>query len=341
MGYLVSGGCRRRSHQREAPGHPSKGGAECGDRLAFPRCSSPHLRVAGGGVKVVARPPARELAKARVMSNERLSGITTSWTLLRTAYDAPPDDAQAARRLLIERYGGAARRYLAAVLRDPDAADDLSQEFALDLVRGGFRRADPARGRFRDYVKSALFHLVGKHRRRQRRQPRTGTDRSDQPAPAGESAASFDRHWREELLARAWAALADANRDYHAALRLKAENPKMRSEQIAEQLGRQWGRTLSAATARQLVHRARERFSALLLGAVANSLMDPTPELINEELASLELLKYYRASKPATDGQGGAHRQRQTRRAGPPAASVRPSAENASASVEPVDPGNS
>jgi RNA polymerase sigma factor (sigma-70 family) len=275
------------------------------------------------------------------MSTERLSGIATSWTLLRAAYDAPPDDAQAARQLLIERYGGAARRYLTAVVRDPDVADDLSQEFALDLVRGGFRRADPARGRFRDYVKSALVHLVGKHRRRERRQPRTGTDRADRPAPAGEAAASFDRHWRAELLARAWAALADANREYHAALRLKAENPKMRSEQIAEQLGPQLGRTLSAATARQLVHRARERFAALLLGAVSNSLLDPTPEAVDEELAWLGLLKYYRASEPAGDGQGGANRQRRTRRSGPPAASVRPSAENASASGEPVDPGNS
>lgn len=238
------------------------------------------------------------------MSNERLSGITTSWTLLRRAYDAPTDDATAARHLLIERYGGAVRRYLAAVLRNPDEADDLSQEFALDLVRGGFRRANPTRGRFRDYVKTSLFHLIGKHRRRQRRQPRTGTDGPEPPAPAGEPTESFDRHWRDELLARTWGALADANHEYHAALRLKAENPKMRSEQIAEQLGRQLGRALSAATARQLLHRARERFSALLLGAVANSLLTPSQQSINEELASLELLKYYRPPKEAKSGHG-------------------------------------
>src|SRR5688572_15010871 len=88
------------------------------------------------------------------MSDTHLSAIATSWSLLRRAHDAPADDAAAARRLLIERYGGAVKRYLTSVLGNRDTAEELTQEFALDLVRGGFRRADPNRGRFRDYVKA-------------------------------------------------------------------------------------------------------------------------------------------------------------------------------------------
>jgi RNA polymerase sigma-70 factor (ECF subfamily) len=106
------------------------------------------------------------------------------------------DAASAARQLLVERYGGAVRNYLRAVLGDPDAADELAQEFALGLVRGEFRRADPRRGRFRNYIKAVLFHLVARHRRAARRTPRPmsdyGSDVIDVPAPADDES-RFDR----------------------------------------------------------------------------------------------------------------------------------------------------
>ena len=43
---------------------------------------------------------------------------------------------------------------------DADLADEMFQEFALRLVRGDFRNADAARGRFRFFLKTALYHLV-------------------------------------------------------------------------------------------------------------------------------------------------------------------------------------
>jgi DNA-directed RNA polymerase specialized sigma24 family protein len=45
-------------------------------------------------------------------------------------------------------------------VRDPEVADDLAQEFALRFLRGDFQRADPERGRCRDYLKRALINLV-------------------------------------------------------------------------------------------------------------------------------------------------------------------------------------
>src|SRR5437588_396144 len=102
---------------------------------------------------------------------QRLSQISTTWTLLARAHANPADISGAAYAALVERYQAAVYRYLLAATRNPDAADELFQEFALKLLRGDFRRADTGRGRFRDYVKTALSNLVTNYRRKQARTP--------------------------------------------------------------------------------------------------------------------------------------------------------------------------
>src|SRR5271170_5133899 len=98
----------------------------------------------------------------------RLSSITTLWSVVMQAHQGETDESARARRQLLERYLGAVYRYLLGALRDGDAADELFQEFALRFVRGDFKRADPERGRFRDFVKSSLFYLVVNHQKRKR-----------------------------------------------------------------------------------------------------------------------------------------------------------------------------
>src|SRR5262249_10904360 len=78
----------------------------------------------------------------------------------------PPDAVADAQDVLLRRYGAAARRYLLGSLRDADAAEDLAQEFALRFLRGDFKGADPQRGRFRDFLKGVLSHLVAAYHRR-------------------------------------------------------------------------------------------------------------------------------------------------------------------------------
>ena len=97
--------------------------------------------------------------------DDHLSGISTMWTLLKDAHSGIPSAADAAKELLLARYGEAVRRYLLSLLRDPHAADDLTQEFAIRVLSGGFHAADPSKGRFRNYVKTTLFHLVGAYLR--------------------------------------------------------------------------------------------------------------------------------------------------------------------------------
>jgi RNA polymerase sigma-70 factor (ECF subfamily) len=239
--------------------------------------------------------------------DERLSQIQTMWTVLRQAH-AGAADAAAARELLIRRYGGAVHKYLLSVLRDPHAAEEVLQEFALALVKGQLHGADQGRGRFRAYVKVVLFHLVAKYRQREAKVPRPvpGDDPALAALPAApeENEHQFLENWRYELLARAWEALATAQSTFHAVLRLRAANPKMPAPEMALELGRRLGRPFSADGVRQTLRRAREKFAELLLDEVAHSLEEPTRERVEEELADLNLLEYCRPALERRHGTG-------------------------------------
>src|SRR5438094_4209073 len=112
-----------------------------------------------------------------------LSSITTAWTMLRRAHGASPGSAAVAWQELMQRYCGAVYRYLLRAVRDPGVAEDLTQEFALRFIQGRFGQADPSQGRFRSYVKGALFRLVQDHYRSQARGPRSVPLEHDAPVP--------------------------------------------------------------------------------------------------------------------------------------------------------------
>ena len=131
------------------------------------------------------------------------------------------------------RYAGAVHRYLLAALRDPEAAEELDQEFAVRFLRGDFHRADPARGRFRDFVKRALRNLMIDHRRARRPGPgrwaTTSPSRPTRPPTRTDFDRRFVASWRAEMMSRAWEALARlqerTGQPYHTVLRLRVEHP--------------------------------------------------------------------------------------------------------------------
>jgi DNA-directed RNA polymerase specialized sigma24 family protein len=233
--------------------------------------------------------------------NERLSLISTLWSLVYRARHGPAESVNSARQQLLERYGGAVRRYLRRVLRDSDAADEVAQEFALQLLHGDLRGADPSRGRFRNFVKGTLFHLVADYRKQRPRWP-VPLPADDATLAANQEKTASDRQfvesWCDELLARAWAALAGietkTGQPFYAVLRYRADHPEMRSPQMAVQLTAQLGRSLTAVGVRQTLHRARRKFADLLLEEVAHSVEDPTPEHLEQELVELGLFDYCR-----------------------------------------------
>jgi RNA polymerase sigma-70 factor (ECF subfamily) len=232
---------------------------------------------------------------------DRLSLIPTLWSLVYRAHHGPAEAANRARQQLLERYGGAVHRYLRKVLHDPSAAEEVFQEFALQLLHGDLRGANPQRGRFRDFVKGTLCHLIADYRKEQQKWPGPLPDDSAE-LPAGPKGAEADRpfvdSWCDELLARAWVALAaqDAanGQSFYAVLRFRADHPEMRAPQLAEELTAQLGRPFTAVGIRQILHRARDKFAALLLDEVIHSLENPTAQQLDEELVELGLLDYCR-----------------------------------------------
>ena len=234
--------------------------------------------------------------------DERLSEISTCWSLVFQAHKGQQSTVAEAQQELMQRYCGAVYRYLLGALRDPDAAEELAQEFALRFVRGDFHRANPEYGRFRDFVKTAVYHLIIDHQRRRQKQPDSlPCDSAFLPGGASDASradAIFLERWREELLDRTWEALAAIERQsgqrYYTVLRWRAEHPNVPAARLAEELSGGGGAPVSEAGVRQTLHRAREKFADLLLDEVARSLQTTDPERLEHELVDLGLLPYCR-----------------------------------------------
>jgi RNA polymerase sigma-70 factor (ECF subfamily) len=227
---------------------------------------------------------------------QRLSHITTLWSLVHQAHQGPTDAVTAAQRHLLERYGGAVHRYLLGALRDAEAADDQFQEFCVRFLRGDFRRADPERGRFRDFVKTAVFHLIVDYQKRRRLPPLEGHEPAVTSSPLAEADQEFLQSWREELLDRAWLGLAEIERKTgqpcYTVLHFRTEQPLLSSAAMADQLGARLGKAFTVASLRQALYRAREKFTDLLLQQVRQSLDEPSEEALEQELLDLGLLTY-------------------------------------------------
>ena len=240
-----------------------------------------------------------------------LSRIQTAWSMVRRAH-GDHTAVRLAQEALLDRYGGAVRRYALAALRDEDAADEVFQEFALRFVRGDFGAADPERGRFRAFVKTVVYRLIVDYQRRQKKRLRESPLHSNvaEPAAAAPAAAADDElfraSWRDDLLARCWQKLADdeerTGKPHHSVLRHRVDHPDSRSPELAAGLSQKLGKPINAGAVRVLLHRAREAFAELLLADVMESLDDGSLDEAEQELIDLDLLEYCR---PALDRRRG------------------------------------
>jgi RNA polymerase sigma-70 factor (ECF subfamily) len=237
---------------------------------------------------------------------QSLSDISTLWTVVCKAHGAS-EEISGAQSQLLQRYSRAIHRYLLGALHDAEAAEELSQEFALRLIRGDFRQADPQRGRFRDFVKGVLSHLVADYHRKKGRSPTLTADAPEPTAPDPASDKEFLRSWRDELLQHAWDALADlegrTGKPFHTVLRFHTDHPELRSAQQAEQLLTQLRVRVTAVWVRQTLHRAREKFIDLLVQAVLETMSHPTIDDLEGEMGELGLLKYCRPALKRLRGE--------------------------------------
>jgi RNA polymerase sigma-70 factor (ECF subfamily) len=229
-------------------------------------------------------------------SELNLHSTSTLWGLVHEANCGTEDTARRAREEVLRRYSGAVYRYLLGALHDPHAADDLSQEFSLRFIRGDFRHASPEKGRFRDLIKTSLFHLIVDYQRRRKRIPQAlpaeELGPAEEPPETYHSDEQFLESWRQQLLSQAWASLGSASPVYYKVLRARAENPALSSVQLAGQLDSAHGKPVTADWVRQTLRRARDQFADLLLDELAASMDSPSRERLEEELITLRLLPY-------------------------------------------------
>jgi RNA polymerase sigma-70 factor (ECF subfamily) len=235
--------------------------------------------------------------------SDNLGEVVTAWTKVFNAAETAGEIAERARGELLLRYHEAVQRYLRRQLNDDHAADQLYSNFALRVLEVDpfLKRADPTRGRFRDYLKAILRRMVidhfrGTQRERRHRQELTpGADAEPvQPALADEEDEQFTACWRQEVINHAWKALdaveKQTGRPYATVLRLQEQQPGVRSAQLAEQLSAKLGQPFTAAGVRQLVHRGREAFGDLLVKEVARSLQAAPGQPVERGRIEAELI---------------------------------------------------
>jgi RNA polymerase sigma-70 factor (ECF subfamily) len=165
-------------------------------------------------------------------------------------------------------------------------AEDLTQEFfARTLARQSIAQADPARGRFRAFVLTALNHFLADEWNRARAEKRGGahellsldlrdaehrfTQVMDSAAPPDQM---FDREWALAVLRTV---LGKLENEYGAAGKadlfgvLKPTLTGARDSQPYAELAAQLGRNENAV--KVAVHRLRQRYRALLQAEIADT----------------------------------------------------------------------
>ena len=232
----------------------------------------------------------------------RLDGIETRWTMLRMAHRGASmagADVAAARQSLVMRYAPAVRRYVGAILRDDEQADEVAQDAVVRLLKGDFAGADPNRGRFRDLLKTAVRNMVKdawakENRRAARSLPDDAAEAAGEDGATGGPGDLWGEGWRTRVLDLAWSELKDHERQNPASrayrvMKLRTDDPDATAEDLAERLSREVGEPVRADRFRQLLRRARVRFAEALVEEVRDGLAEPTPERVEDELIALGL----------------------------------------------------
>lgn len=142
---------------------------------------------------------------------------TTRWTRVCLA-KADSEDGRRALADLCDAYYEPVVAYLRHVMRDADAARDMSHAFFAEMLRGGrIESADRERGRFRSYLLGAVKHFASSQREMRRSLKRgAGVEpvamEADGVAEVRDGSvlspdAAFDRQWALTVLERSLEAL--------------------------------------------------------------------------------------------------------------------------------------
>jgi RNA polymerase sigma-70 factor (ECF subfamily) len=269
---------------RLPPNYALKGGGEITQEAFMSRnLSTSSPTAAAAERKSIAPPPNSGPPPA-------LDQISTRWPLI-------TDAAQ-----FVMRYLPAIRHYLEALLKNCHDAEDATQEFLLRGLLRGFLRTNELRGRFRDYLKTAVRNAALTHLHHKKALREVGCGQLHLPASSAgpsEGEQNWLAQWRRCILDRAWRALTNhqlrsPGNLFYTVLRFTAEYPQEDSTALADQTSRFIGRPLRADAFRKQLSRARRLFAQLIVFEVRQTLEEPTPENIDEELSVLGLRDHVR-----------------------------------------------
>jgi DNA-directed RNA polymerase specialized sigma24 family protein len=225
---------------------------------------------------------------------------TTCWSRVAHAGDPSDPEAGAALEGLCRDYWYPLYAFVRRRGFGPDDACDLVQGFLADLLeRRDLAGADPDRGRFRSFLRSACANFLAHHRDRERALKRGGGLRLisiDLPAaegrygrePAHELTAErlFERRWSLDLLGHVLSRLeAEAVRSGKVELFTRLR-PMLEGDDRAESysdVGTAVG--LSEGAVKVAAHRLRARFREVLREEVGRTVADPAD--VDAELCEL------------------------------------------------------
>jgi RNA polymerase sigma-70 factor (ECF subfamily) len=225
---------------------------------------------------------------------------TTRWSVVRAAAGEDSAAAREALAVLVDCYWFPLYAFTRRSGYDADDAQDLIQAFFTRLLeKRNIGSADPARGRFRSYLLSALKHFMADERDRSRALKRGGgrvpvsidyadADRRYDVDPGHGLTPEwlFERNWALALLDRTWNKLgteyeARGQRELFDRLRssVSGDAPAPSRRELAERLG------MSETAVSVAAHRLRTRFRERLRAEVAETVAGP--EDVDRELRDL------------------------------------------------------
>lgn len=196
----------------------------------------------------------------------------------------------------VTRYGAAVRKYLRSLLPTRDDADEVEQEFLLQVVERGFPTVAPGRGYFRHYLIAVVRNAALAHLKKLSKRASAMVDLSQVPTES-DAAREWQASWRECVLQNTWHALRDhqkrtAGNCFHVVLKASVDHPEDDSPALAARVTETTGHELSPEAFRKQLSRARRKFGELLIHEVSRTIAEPTPELLKDELRELDLIKY-------------------------------------------------
>ncbi len=199
----------------------------------------------------------------------------------------------------VMRYARAIQKYVAAIVRDPHDSEEVAQDFLVQVFDKGFCPENVSRGRFRDYLKSAVRYVAISHLRKRRSAELSEEMLASIIQPDSEADRAWSSEWHDCLLERVWQSLElhqqqTAENLFYSVLRLHTQNPAASSDEHAARLSEQLGRPVRADAFRQQLRRARKHFAKLIVEEVRQTLQDPTAESVENELIDLDLMPFVR-----------------------------------------------